>query len=564
MNAPGGLDLASIPERIQSEVQRAIQRSIKGVEYISSSGPSLGSTPKDILSVRGTMNLYHYRPIVDEIYRVPILIVMATTNRGYILDMVPGQSFIEFLLKRGYDVYMLDWTAPKPEEKSLRMEDYVLDFIPDCIRRVQQDSGEQDVSVIGYCFGGVLSLLYGSIFSDGPMKNLICFTTPVDFREMKLFHNFADRRYFDVDRLVDSVGNLPPEMILSSFEMLRPASRAASQVQLWENIWNDEYVKSYRMFDRWATDILPLAGEYFRTITKDLMWGNKLFHGTMSVGGHAADISQIKVPILHAVAEHDHIVPYDAAKHLIPNVGSTDKEEVMLKGGHVSLVAGPNAIKRLWPKLELLVRWKIDMTETRSYPRHVKTDAGDIELRKMSRADEPAVLAFAQKLPTHDLLFLPRNISQPKVLSAWINEIERGAITSLLAVKNGKVVGCGTLVRDPHSWSPHVGEIRMVVSQDVRGQGVGRALSQETFALALGAGLEKLSVQMTVDQQAAIELFESLGFKAEALLRDHVRDVDGKKHDIVVLGHNVAQVRAQMEAYGLPGAVQGLAEAGGD
>jgi RimJ/RimL family protein N-acetyltransferase len=203
-----------------------------------------------------------------------------------------------------------------------------------------------------------------------------------------------------------------------------------------------------------------------------------------------------------------------------------------------------------------LARWKIDMSETRSYPRHVKTDAGDIEFRLMARSDEAAVLEFAQKLPTHDLLFLPRNISQPKVLSAWINEIERGAITSLLAVKADKVVGCGTLVRDPHSWSPHVGEIRMVVSPDVRGQGVGRALSQETFAIALGADLGKLSVQMTVDQQAAIALFESLGFKAEALLRDHVRDIDGKTHDIVVLGHNVSQVRAQMEAYGLPGAVQ--------
>ena len=174
----------------------------------------------------------------------------------------------------------------------------------------------------------------------------------------------------------------------------------------------------------------------------------------------------------------------------------------------------------------------------------------------MSRVDEASVLSFARKLPTHDLLFLPRNISQPKVLSAWINEIERGAISSLLAIKAGAVVGCGTLVRDPHSWSPHVAEIRMVVSQDVRGLRVGRALSQETFALALSAGLEKLSAQMTVDQQAAIALFESLGFKAEALLRDHVRDVDGKTHDIVVLGHNVAQVRAQMEAYGLPGAVQ--------
>ena len=352
MNAPTGFDVGSIAERVQSEVQRAIQRSIKGVEYISSSGPSLGSTPKDVLISRGTMNLYHYRPMASEVYRVPILIVMATTNRGYILDLVPGQSFIEFMLKRGYDVYMLDWTAPKPEEKSLAMEDYVLDFIPDCVRRVQQDSGETDVSIVGYCFGGVLSLLYASIFNDGPMKNLICFTTPIDFREMKLFQSFSDRRYFDVDKLVDSVGNVPGDMIMTSFDMLRPASRVFSQVQLWDNIWNDEYVKGYRMMDRWGTDTLPLAGEYFRQTVKNLMWDNKLFNDTMTVGGREAKLANIKVPILHAVAEHDHIVPYDAAKHLITKIGSEDKEEVMLKGGHVSLVAGANAIKRLWPKLD--------------------------------------------------------------------------------------------------------------------------------------------------------------------------------------------------------------------
>jgi RimJ/RimL family protein N-acetyltransferase len=205
-----------------------------------------------------------------------------------------------------------------------------------------------------------------------------------------------------------------------------------------------------------------------------------------------------------------------------------------------------------------LVSWKIDMSEKHSYPRHVETDAGDIEFRLMSRADEADVLGFAQKLPTHDLLFLPRNISQPRVLSAWIDEIERGAIVSLLVIRDGKVVGCGTVVRDPHSWSPHVGEIRMVVSIDVRGQGVGRALVQETFALALGeVGLEKLVAQMTTDQRAAIALFESLGFKAEALLRDHVRDVEGETHDIVVLGHDILQFGAQLEAYGLPAAVQG-------
>lgn len=198
----------------------------------------------------------------------------------------------------------------------------------------------------------------------------------------------------------------------------------------------------------------------------------------------------------------------------------------------------------------------MSMSETRSYPRTMVCNGAAIEFRHMTPADEPAVLDFARRLPVHDLLFLPRNISEPKVLAAWINEIERGAIISLLAIKSGVVVGCGTIVRDPHGWSPHVGEIRMVVATDVRGVGVGRMLTQETFALALTAGLERLVAQMTVDQTGAIALFESLGFKAEALLLDHVKDKSGETQDIVVLGHNVAQVRAQLEAYGVPCAVQ--------
>jgi polyhydroxyalkanoate synthase len=106
------------------------------------------------------------------------------------------------------------------------------------------------------------------------------------------------------------------------------------------------------MFDRWAQDTLPLAGEYFRAITKDLMWDNKLYNDTMSVGGRPAELSKIKIPILHAVAEHDHIVPYDAAKHLIEKIGSADKTEVILKvamsvlspARMPSSVSGPNSI----------------------------------------------------------------------------------------------------------------------------------------------------------------------------------------------------------------------------
>ncbi|MFX5789420.1 hypothetical protein ABTE25_20205, partial [Acinetobacter baumannii] len=84
-------------------------------------------------------------------------------------------------------------------------------------------------------------------------------------------------------------------------------------------------------------DILPLAGEYFRETTKALMWDNRLYSGTLDVAGRRVDLSRITVPFLHVTAQHDHIVPAAASAPLIEMVGSTDKEAIELKGGHVSL-----------------------------------------------------------------------------------------------------------------------------------------------------------------------------------------------------------------------------------
>jgi polyhydroxyalkanoate synthase len=342
----------SISGRIQAEFDRALQRVGKGLDYLASEGPTVGATPRDVLHRRGTLALYRYRPLADELYRVPALLVMAPTNRGYIFDLTPGQSLVEFLLRQGYDLFVVEWNDPRAQEKKLKLEDYTLDFLPDCVRRVQEESGEEDVTLVGYCMGGVFSTIYSALHAGGPVRNLAVFTTPIDFSQMTLFSKWSDRRYFDVDRVVDTMGNAPPEMILSSFDMLRPADRASGTIQLWDNLWNDEYVKSYRMFDRWANDILPLPGEFFRQVTKELMWENKLARNELVIGGRRVDLGAIKIPLFHAIAEHDHIVPYEAARPLVAMAGSKDKEEVVLKGGHVSLVAGANAMKRLWPRLD--------------------------------------------------------------------------------------------------------------------------------------------------------------------------------------------------------------------
>ena len=335
-----------------TEFERALQRNLKGLEYFTTAGPQLGASTKDVLIERGTMRLYHYRPRVEDVYRVPLLLVMATTNRGYIFDMVPGQSLVEYLGDAGFDVFMLDWEAPRPDEKSLTLASYVLDFLPTAVERVKRETGEPDVTLVGYCFGGVLSLLWAALEGERQgLRNLVTFTTPVDFSRMELFQSWADRRFFDVDRLVDTLGNCPGDYLYTAFDMLRPGARVAQQIRVVDRLDDDEFVKSFRMFDRWATDILPLAGEYFRETTKKLMWDNRLLAGTMDVAGRPIDLGRVTVPFLHVAALHDHIVPTAASAPLIGMVGSVDKEEVVLKGGHVSLIAGGNAVKRLWPKL---------------------------------------------------------------------------------------------------------------------------------------------------------------------------------------------------------------------
>jgi polyhydroxyalkanoate synthase len=341
----------TMADRMQREIDRAIQRNLKGFGYFGALEPAVGQTPKEILHRRGTLNLYHYKPMASEVYRVPILLLMATTNKAYIFDLAPGQSLIEFLLKNGHDVYVMDWNAPTPDERHLTIEHYALDFLPDCLQRVQQHSGVNDVTLIGYCFGGVLATIYAALNPDGPLKNLVCFTTPIDYSKMALFSQWSNARHFDVDRLVDALGIIPPEMITSGFDMLRPASRMTGYLRLWDNLWNDEYVAAFRRMERFTNETLPLAGEYFRQITKELLQKNALHEGTLKIGGRLVDLKKIRLPLLHIMAQYDHIVPPECGKPLIEHVSSEDKEEILLPGGHVSLVAGGNAVKRMWPKL---------------------------------------------------------------------------------------------------------------------------------------------------------------------------------------------------------------------
>ena len=341
-----------IATTVQSTVETILRRGLVGLEYISLDDPQPGATPKDTILTQGSMKLYHYRAQTEEVYRTPLLVITSLVSKPYILDLTPGQSMMEFLVQAGYDVYMIDWGIPMPEEKSLTLDDYVLNHLPACVERILEDSGESELNMLGYCLGGTLGVLYLATLPEAPVGNMACLTTPVNFKGMGLFTQWTDERYFDVDRIVDSLGNVPGEMLLSAFDMLRPTGRLTSPIQVLDRIRDDKYVQSFMMLDRWASDQIPFAGEAFRQMVKELYWKNAMLEGTFELGGKSVDLSSIKTPMIHAMAEHDHIVPYEAAKPLLEIVQSEDNEAVVLRGGHASLVAGGNAKYRLWPKLD--------------------------------------------------------------------------------------------------------------------------------------------------------------------------------------------------------------------
>jgi polyhydroxyalkanoate synthase len=336
----------------QDQLRRNSSRAQKGLDILlAREQPPVGASPKDVIYSRGTLRLYHYRPISDEVYRVPVVCVMSLISKPWILDLTPAQSLIEYLRAQGFDIFMLDWGIPRPEDKRLRLEDYVLDFMPRCLEEVQKATGEEDYTLFGYCMGGMFGLMYGGVFPEAPLANLLCAATPVDMDGMGMFRRWSDPRFFDVDRLVDAMGNIPPDLMLRSFEMLRPMERWVGYARLLDNLWDPTFVYGYRIMYKWTTEQIPFPGETYRQFMRDLMWDNKLMKGSLTLGGRRVDTGAITSPVLNVMAEHDHIAPYAATRPLTSLVGSEDTEDVVMKGGHVSLVAGRRAVGRLWPKM---------------------------------------------------------------------------------------------------------------------------------------------------------------------------------------------------------------------
>ena len=335
----------------------SLNRKLGEFNRLMTTKAAIGQTPKELIWTLNKAKLYRYVPVLpaEARYPIPLLLIFAIMNRPTILDLRPGHSFVEFMVGRGYDVYLLDWGVPGQEDKYLKFDDYALEYLPRAIRKMKSVSGSKEFSMLAWCIGAIIGTIYASLRPDEGLRNLLLLTAPLDFsnRDAISFARLTDEKYFDVDEVLATFGNMPGEMIDYGAKALKPIENYfTTYCKLWDNLDDPSAVESWHAMNTWVTDVIPMAGAAYRQLIVDLYRNNRLMKGELKIRGELVDLKRLRANLLNVIAEADHISPPCQSEAILSYVGSTDKEIYRVRGGHIGIMAGSGAHKQTWPYID--------------------------------------------------------------------------------------------------------------------------------------------------------------------------------------------------------------------
>jgi polyhydroxyalkanoate synthase len=210
-----------------SLIERQVLRARNGLAYLAGTNrPAIAQTPKDTVWRRDKAQLWRYRP-EDDAPRItpPVLIVHSLVSRSYVLDLMPNNSMIRYLLGEGFDVFLLDWGVADPADAENTLETYVEHYIPKAIAATLEEAGADGVTLIGYCFAGVLTLLVTAGQPEVPVRNLITLTTPCDYTRMGFMSKMFLRGRLNPEDVIDETGLVPAAVMDEGFQSLKPTDQ---------------------------------------------------------------------------------------------------------------------------------------------------------------------------------------------------------------------------------------------------------------------------------------------------------------------------------------------------
>ena len=329
---------------------------------------TLYRTPSEKICEIETYSLFHYSlpttsaatekeggSVINQKH-TPILVVYAFINRHYILDLLPEVSVIRSLLNHGLNIFATDWGTPSAYDKNLTIGHFVNKYMDKSIDFIRKITKSDKVSLLGYCWGGDLAIIYAALHPE-KVRNLITIATPGDFELddslLSVWTKAMKENY-----LLDTFGNLPGIMLNAAFILRNPIEYNHKYFHFFEKPRSLESIAEFFATETWLYDSPPIIGEIYREFIEQCYKQNLLIKSKMRIedsndgSGIMVDLNNIKMPFLNVVAEKDDLVAPSSSKALNNALKeSNDKSLIEHNSGHVGLMIGKNAHKELWPRV---------------------------------------------------------------------------------------------------------------------------------------------------------------------------------------------------------------------
>ena len=320
----------------------------------------IAQTPRDVVWTHRKTTLYRYRSSQRE-HALPVLLVFALINRPAIFDLRPGNSFVEFLLEEGFDVFLVDWGVPDEEDADMGLAEFVCDELHWAVRETLRSAGSEELSLIGWCIGGTLCAMYCALHPEGPVRNAVLLTTPIDPRN-SLYTTWVGGEDFDVDLIADSYPAIPGAGIDFANKLMKPVTNFFTTYRrLFQSLLEGrDPRRSYQAMAKWVADNPPFPSRAYREWITWMYRENRLVSGRLRLRGQRVDLRRIDQNLLVVTAGADHIAPPPTTVPLLELVSSGDVTHLDRPGGHIGLMAGSGAKHEIWPELS---RWLAERSD---------------------------------------------------------------------------------------------------------------------------------------------------------------------------------------------------------
>lgn len=318
----------------------------------------LRPTPARIIHEEPQCTVFRYLPREEGPEgHLPVLLVPPLAAPALCFDLRRGHSLAEHLIACGHETYLVEYGAISFSDRELGLEHWVEDVIPTAVRKVSEDAGGKPVQVVGWCLGGIMSLLSVAGDKSLPVNSVACVASPFDFTQVRLMAPIRPIANLTSGAIVTSLyrllGGAPSPLVRRAFQLTSIDKELTRPVVMATRMHDREFLAQLEAVDRFMASMHAYPGRTFGQLYHQFFRVNDLADGHLTLSDQQIDLGDVEVPVLSIAGETDVLAPQPAVHHvgdLLPNA-----PEVRLRtapGGHLGVLTGRTAAKTTWPEID--------------------------------------------------------------------------------------------------------------------------------------------------------------------------------------------------------------------